>query len=56
LSIFSYSLLAGPSAQFLCDFAMEHPVYAGSACSWSFRTQNHPLCQPLFELVSVTEI
>jgi hypothetical protein len=36
LSIFSYSL-AGPSAQFLYDFAMEHPVYDGSANSGSFR-------------------
>jgi hypothetical protein len=29
--------LAGPSAQFLCDFAMEFPVYDGSANSGSFR-------------------
>jgi hypothetical protein len=27
LSIFSCSFLAGPSAQFLYDFATEHPVY-----------------------------
>jgi hypothetical protein len=52
LSIFSCSALAGPSAQFLCDCAMEQPVYDGSACSGSFHKWNHPLCQPLFELVS----
>jgi hypothetical protein len=33
---------------------MEHPVYDGSANSGSFRKSNHPLCQPLFELVIVT--
>jgi hypothetical protein len=52
LSMFSCSALAGSSAQFLCDFAMEWLVYDGSACSGSFRKKNHPLCQPLFELVS----
>jgi hypothetical protein len=29
--------LASLSAQFLCDFAMEFPVYDGSANSGSFR-------------------
>jgi hypothetical protein len=33
LSIFSCFALAGPSAQFLCNFAMERPVYDRSACS-----------------------
>jgi hypothetical protein len=37
LSIFSCSVLAGLSARFLCDFAMEQPVYAECACSGSFR-------------------
>jgi hypothetical protein len=37
LSIFSCSALAGPSAQFLCDYTMEQPVYDESACSGSFR-------------------
>jgi hypothetical protein len=32
---------------------MEHPVYDESAHSGSFRKYNHPLCQPLFELVNV---
>jgi hypothetical protein len=37
LRIFSYSFLAGPSAQLLRDSAMEFPVYDGSANSGSFR-------------------
>jgi hypothetical protein len=36
LSIFSYSFLVGPSAQFLCDFTMEFPVYDRSVNSGSF--------------------
>jgi hypothetical protein len=37
LSIFSCSFLVGSFDQFLCDFAMEDPVYDGSAYSGSFR-------------------
>jgi hypothetical protein len=29
--------MVGLSAQFLCDFAMEFPVYEGNANSGSFR-------------------
>jgi hypothetical protein len=36
LSIFSYSFLAEPSDQFLCDFAVEQPLYGGSVNSGSF--------------------
>jgi hypothetical protein len=46
----------GPSDQFLRDWPMEFPVNADSVNSGSFHRWNHPLCQPLFELVRDEEI
>jgi hypothetical protein len=44
--------LRGASVQFLRAYSTEFPVNVGGANSGSFLKYNHPLCQPLFELVN----